>query len=85
MWNNLYVLMDINWGTNIKKWITEQAGALAIGALVIIMIPLIFRRQWSGLIGTLLVGAIAVYFVNNPDTLVAIGREIYDLATAGTK
>ena len=85
MWNNLYALMDINWGTNLKRWITEQAGALAIAAVVLIIIPLIFRRQWSALIGTLLVGAIAIYFVNNPDTLGDIGKGIYDLATAGTK
>jgi hypothetical protein len=85
MWNNLYVLMDINWGTNVKKWITEQASAIAIAVVVIILIPLIFKRQWSNLIGTIIIGAVAIYFVNYPETLEAIGREIYGLLTKGAQ
>jgi len=85
MWNNLYIMMDMNWGDNAKKWITSQASALAIAAVVIILIPLILKKQWANLIGTIVVGAIAIYFVNNPDTLSTIGKGIYDIITAGAK
>jgi hypothetical protein len=85
MWNNLYVLMDMNWGQNVKKWITDQASAIALAVVVIILIPLILKKQWANLIGTLVVGAIALYFVNSPETLQEIGRSLYGIITAGAK
>jgi len=85
MSQNYLVFMNMDWGTNVKSWILSQASALAIAAVVIILIPLILKRQWSNLIGTLIVGAIAIYFVNNPDTLLDIGRGIYDLITKGAR
>lgn len=82
---NYLVFLDMNWGTNAKRWITEQASAVAIAAIVIILIPLIIKKQWSNLIGTLIVGAIAIYFVNSPETLQDIGKGIYGLINGTVK
>jgi hypothetical protein len=43
---------------------------LIIIAVVLIIIPQILRKQWCQLIGTLLMGIIAIYFVNNPDMII---------------
>ena len=79
------ILLDINWGTNIKRWIIYQGSAIAIAAIVLILIPLIFRRQWSNLLGALIMGALALYFVHYPDVLVNIGRSIYGIISGAVR
>lgn len=68
-----------DWGINIKEWILRQASALAIAIIVIVLVPLIYKRQWSTLIGTIFASGIALYFVNNPETLKNIGKIIYGI------
>ncbi|MFW5648280.1 MAG: TcpD family membrane protein [Candidatus Alkaliphilus sp. MAG34] len=70
------VFADDNWGVNIKNWILEQASALALAAVVIILIPMIMKKMWAAMIGTLIGAAVALYFINNPDALVTIGGTI---------
>jgi hypothetical protein len=70
---------DGDWGVNIKNWILRQASALAIAVIVIILVPLIYKRQWSTLIGTIFAAGIGLYFVNNPETLKDIGKILYTI------
>lgn len=74
---------DGEWGENLKNWIVKQASALALAAVVIIIIPLIIRKAWMALIGTLAASAIALFFVNNPDKLQAIGATLYKIIFGG--
>lgn len=73
------VIMKADWGINTKNWIVDQASALALAAIVIVIIPLILKKQWAGLLGTLTAGAVAIYFTTKPDTLVGIGQIIYGI------
>jgi len=68
-----------SWGVNIKDWILEQAAAVALAAVVIAIIPLVFKKMWAGLIGTLFASAIALFFINKPQTLQTIGSIVYDI------
>jgi hypothetical protein len=68
-----------DWGINLKNWILSQASGLAIAIVVIIMIPLIYKRAWSKLIGTIFASEVALYFVNNPETLSTIGTTLYKI------
>lgn len=67
---------DDDWGVRIKNWILTQASALALAAVVIILIPMIMKKMWAAMIGTLIGAAVALYFINNPDALVSIGGTI---------
>jgi len=68
-----------DWGINIKDWILAQASAVALAAVVVIIIPLIIKKMWAGLIGTLFTSAIALFFINKPQTLQSIGTILYDI------
>lgn len=70
---------DDNWGVNIKNWILQQASALALAAVVIILIPMIMKKMWAAMIGTLIGAAVALYFINNPDSLITIGATIKEI------
>ena len=73
------VIMKADWGTNTKNWVVAQASALALAAVVIVIIPLILKKQWAGLLGTLIIGSIGIYFTTSPDTLVGIGKIVYEI------
>lgn len=66
-----------DWGLNIKDWILRQASALAIAAIVIVIVPLIYKKAWSALIGTIFASGVGLYFVNNPEAMKKIGDAIY--------
>lgn len=68
-----------DWGINLKDWILSQASALAIAVIVVIIIPLIYKREWSKLIGTIFASGIALFFINNPETLSTIGTTLYNI------
>lgn len=61
------------WGQNIEKWLTREVGYLALGIAVVIMIPLLVKKAWAALAGTLLASGIALFFINNPKSLEKIG------------
>lgn len=71
-----------NWGQNIRDWIVNQAYALALAVIVIIIIPLIYKREWSKLIGTIFASGIALFVISNPENLLAIGKTIYGIVFA---
>lgn len=73
------VVLAGEWGIHLKDWILEQAAAIGLAAVAIIIIPLIMKRMWAGLIGTLLTSAIALFFINRPQTLENIGTILYDI------
>lgn len=78
--NSLFIFAeDGDWGINIRDWILRQASALAIAAVVIVVVPLIYKRQWSALIGTIFASGIALFVVNQPDVLEKIGEVLYDV------
>lgn len=68
-----------DWGVNFKNWILKQASALAIAVIVIIIVPLIYKRDWSALIGTIFASGVALFFINQPETLKDIGRILYSI------
>jgi len=72
-----------DWGENIKTWVTKQASALAVAAVVIILVPMFFKKMWALMIGTIFLGAIGIYFVNNPDKFTTIGNAIYKIIFGG--
>lgn len=72
-----------DWGNNIKTYVKTQASAIAIVAVLIAIIPMIVKKAWALLIGTIFLSAIALYFVNNPEKLVTIGDEIYKIIFGG--
>jgi hypothetical protein len=75
----LYAASDNNWGVNIKDWVLKQTSAIAIAVVVIIIIPLIYKREWSALIGTIFASGIALFFINKPETLNNIGKTLYNI------
>ncbi|MEN8906292.1 MAG: hypothetical protein ABF289_10085 [Clostridiales bacterium] len=75
----MFVFFEYDWGINIKDWLLTQASAVALAAVAIIIIPMIFKKMWAGLIGTLFTSAIALLFVNKPQMLTGIGQIIYNI------
>lgn len=75
----MMIFLTGNWGINIRDWILTQASAVALAAVAIIIIPLIFKKMWAGLIGTVFASAIALFFVNKPQTLESIGKIMYSI------
>jgi len=72
--NVSYVFAEGEWGENVKNWITREAGYLALGVAVVIMIPLLLKKAWAALAGTLVASGIALFFINNPEALEGIGK-----------
>lgn len=70
------VYAEGDWGENVKNWVAKQASFLAIAVVLIIMIPLIIKKAWAHLAGTIIVSAIALFFINNPDAITALGNII---------
>lgn len=75
----VYSAEKSDWGVKLTNWILTQASALSIAAIVIIIVPLIFKRQWSALIGTIFGSGIALFFINQPETLKEIGQVLYEI------
>lgn len=73
------ILAAGDWGINIKNWIVQQGSAVAIAALVIVIIPMIAKKQWSNLMGTVVFGGIAIFVINSPDMLKDLGKIIYEI------
>ena len=71
--NASYIFAQGTWGENVKNWVTREVSFLALGVVVIIMIPLIARKAWAALAGTIVASGIALFFINNPEALKAIG------------
>jgi hypothetical protein len=63
-----------DWGKNFKNWLVSQASAVAVGVVVVIMIPLLFKKAWMPLLATLFASAIALYFIFNPDAITNLGN-----------
>jgi Na+/citrate or Na+/malate symporter len=72
-----------NWGENASNWLTRQITTIALAVMAFIMLTLIVKKNWAGLVTTLLSGGIALYFVFNPAKLVAIGDTIYGIVIGG--
>lgn len=70
-----------NFGENLFNWLSTQFTALALIAVVIVIIPFIIKRHWTGLAAALVCCAIALVFVNNPSLLMDIGKFLFDKAT----
>jgi hypothetical protein len=79
IFNNYLVVFaaEGDWGVNVRNWIVRQASALAIAAIVIVIVPLIYKKAWSALIGTIFASGIGLYVVYNPEKLKEIGDTIY--------
>jgi hypothetical protein len=75
----MIIFLASDWGVNIRDWILTQASAIALAAVAIIIIPLIIKKMWAGLIGTVFASAFALFFVNKPQTLESIGKIIYSI------
>jgi hypothetical protein len=69
-----YVFADGEWGENVKNWITREVGFLALGVVILIMIPMLLKKAWAALAGTLFASGIALFFINKPEALKAIGE-----------
>ena len=74
-----YAAEKSDWGIKVTNWILRQASALSIAAIVIIIVPIIFKKQWSVLIGTIFAAGIALFVVNQPEKLKVIGEVIYNI------
>jgi uncharacterized membrane protein YgdD (TMEM256/DUF423 family) len=62
------------WGQNVLKWVREEFSALLIAAIIILIVFLIFRRAWAQIAGTLILGGVLLFFVNNPKAFESIGK-----------
>jgi hypothetical protein len=76
---NIILLFESDWGINLRNWILTQASAVALAAIAVIIIPLILKKMWAGLISTLLASAVGLFFVNRPDYLDKLGTAIYNI------
>lgn len=72
--NSMNVFAEGEWGENVKNWVAKQASYLAIAAVLIVCIPLILKKAWAHLAITIIASAIALFFINNPDAISALGN-----------
>jgi len=70
----------VNFGTNLYNWFLSNAQSLVLVAIVFIGVYLGFKREFSKLIGFLVIAVIAVLLVFNTggvkDLLLQLGNKI---------
>jgi len=66
----------MDFGTNLLEWFQSNAKALVLVAVIFIGLYLAFKREFSKLIGFLIIGVIAVLFVFNTEAVVNIMLEL---------
>jgi hypothetical protein len=54
----------------------REVGFLVLGVTIVIMIPLLIRKAWAALGGTIVASGIALFFINNPTALQSIGKNL---------
>lgn len=72
-----------DWGENILAWVKKQAIALSVVAILVIIVPMIAKKMWALLVGTIFIGSLALYFVANPDKFTTIGNAIFKIIFGG--
>lgn len=70
----------MNFGQNLLTWFSTQAQSLVLLGIVVVGLVLLFKREFSKLIGFVFVALIAVVAVYNPmgikDMLLSLGNQI---------
>lgn len=70
----------MNFGQNLLNWLVAQAQPLVLIGIVVIGLILLFKREFSKLIGFSIIALIAVVAVFNPagikDVLLNLGNQI---------
>jgi len=72
-----------DFGVNIQNWMSRQVSAIALVVMACILIPVMIKRKWALLITTLFGGAVALFFINSPETLINLGRVVYNIVFGG--
>lgn len=76
MGNVQYAFASTDYGQNIETWIVSQVKWLALAALVIVILVLLSKKAWMALIGVIIGGGLAVYFIANPTKIQDIGEKL---------
>lgn len=68
----------MNFGQNLYNWFLSNAQSLVLLAIVVIGLYLVFKREFSKLIGFLVVSLVAVGLVFNADGVKDILLELFN-------
>lgn len=75
--------MSMNFGVNLFNWFTSNAQSLVLLAIAVIGVYLGFKREFSKLIGFLIVAAIAVGLVFNTAGVKDVLLNIFNTVIGG--
>lgn len=63
-------------GENVGNWFLEQLFWLAIVAIIIVVVFAAVKRNYVGLIISIIVGAIVLWLIQNPEQLSILGEQL---------
>ncbi|HCC34540.1 MAG TPA: hypothetical protein DEQ02_02430 [Ruminococcaceae bacterium] len=66
-----------NYGERASNWILDQIFPIVLIVFVVSLITLFFKRNYTGLAITFIVGILVLFVANNPDNMVNIGENIF--------
>lgn len=73
--NALYVAAGTNYGENIGKWALDQLFWIAVVVSAFVLLTQAVRRSTTGIISTIIVGALVCFFIKNPTKFETIGNQ----------
>ena len=74
--NNAFLVAAANWGQSGATWLLGQLKWLAFAFVGISRAVSILKKNTVGVVVTLLLGALVIYFIGNPSKLEAIGNSL---------
>ena len=74
--NGLVAFASTDYAGNAASWVLEQLFWVALVAVIVVVLTLAAKRNFTAAVTTGVVGAIVVYFIRNPKTLEEIGNSI---------
>ena len=70
------IMVSANYGQNAANWMLDQVFWVILVAVVIVTAMAAVKRNFTGALITVIVGAVVLYFVKNPTKLSDIGDTI---------
>lgn len=83
MMNGFYSQASTNIGENVGHWFLDQIFWVAIVAIVIVIAASAVKRNYVGVIITIIVGAVVLFLIKNPTVLQTFGEKLGNIFMNG--
>lgn len=73
---NGFYSQAVNLGENAGNWFLDQIFWIAIVIIIIAIVGAAMKRNYVGLIISIIVGAVVLFFIKNPTILATLGEKL---------